>query len=318
MTDRRRFISGALAGGLAATGLSACGGGSAKHGGPLLVLVPGSLHSSFCWARVTPYLVMSGLRVLAIDLPGTGLNARFPVSAYARPFDSAAYLSEVSPDASITLADYVNSVGNLVDQLHQADEGPIVLVGHSLGGLTLNAVGESRSSKIAGLIYLSGVMIGNNESLIPDLFSKPGFGDSYIAQGRTGGIGDPAVIGASRVDLNTPDPQVRATIKAAYCADASDADFAAWANMLVTDDPVAPLTAKIALTAKNWGSLRRAYIKCSMDHIVPPTLADSLIAAADAFTPKNKTVVRTLESSHSSFLSKPKELAAILADLVGS
>ena len=55
-------------------------------------------------------------------------------------------------------------------------------------------------------------------------------------------------------------------------------------------------------------------------NVNPPTGNEKLnsavatvIAAADAFTPKNKTVVRTLESSHSSFLSKPKELAAILA-----
>jgi pimeloyl-ACP methyl ester carboxylesterase len=283
---------------------------------PLLLLVHGSLHGSACWARLTPWLVEAGLRVLAIDLPGTGLNARFPVSAFARPFDAAAYASEVSPAAALTLSDYADAVGGWVDRLHAAGQGPIILLGHSLGGLTLNAVGQTHADKLAGLIYLAAVMPGPDQNLVDAMFANPNFAASHLAQGISGAVAcDPAVIGASRFDLHTPDEAARARMKATYCADVSDEDFRAWAHGLVPDDPFAPLTQKIALTPARWGSLRRAYIKCTQDRVIPPALADDLIAAVDACTPGNRTVVRDIEASHSPFLSRPRELAAMIVDL---
>ena len=319
MGARRSFISGALASGLAAAGLKAHAAASGDASGtasPLVILVHGSRHSSFCWARVTPYLVAKGCRVLAIDLPGTGLGGRFPTSTFARPFDAAAYAVEQSPSAAITLSDYANALGNLVDDLHAAKQGPIVLVGHSLGGLTLNAVGESRSEKLAGLIYLAAVLPSNNESLIDAMSSKPSFGTSFNAQGKNGVIpGSAAKTGAGRLDLNTTDPALLATMKAAYCADTSDETFRAWLNMLVPDDAAAPQREKIRISTARWGSLKRSYIKCLQDNIVPPALADELIAAVDLFAPAKKTIVRSLDASHSSFLSKPKELAAVIAEL---
>ncbi|WP_408404122.1 alpha/beta fold hydrolase [Paraburkholderia aspalathi] len=118
-TKRRSFLAGTLAGSLVSLGLAACGEGqvvtgvsSASGELPTLVLVHGSLHGAFCWARVTPFLVAAGFKVLPVDLPGCGLNGRFPVSSYARPFDAAAYSSELSPVASVTLEDYTQAVGS--------------------------------------------------------------------------------------------------------------------------------------------------------------------------------------------------------------
>lgn len=119
--SKRGFLAGSLAGGLASLSLAACGGGgqgattSPVYGRvealPTIVLIHGSLHGSFCWSRVTPFLVEAGFKVLAIDLPGCGLNGRFPTSTYARPFDPSAYSAEVSPVASLTLADYAQYAG---------------------------------------------------------------------------------------------------------------------------------------------------------------------------------------------------------------
>jgi len=283
---------------------------------PLLVLVHGARHSAFCWSLVTPHLAAHGCRALAIDLPGTGLRGRFPSSMLARPFDRAAYADEPSPSASLTLGDYAGAVEGLVDMLHAAGQGPIVLVGHSLGGLTLHAVGESRADKLAGLIYLSAVLPGDNQSSWETMSSQPSFGTSFNAQGRNGIIaGSAERTGAARIDLHTSDPAVLAEIKAAYCADASDDMFRAWLHMLVPDDPVAPRQQKVRISTTRWGRLKRSYIRCLQDNIIPPALADELVAAIDRFVPANPTIVRSLDASHSPFLSKPRELAALLTQL---
>ena len=284
---------------------------------PLLVLVHGSLHSSFCWARVTPHLVEAGLRVLAIDLPGSGLNHPvFPASACARPFDPLAYAGEATASAAITLSDYKKAVGDLVDRLHAVGQGPIILVGHSLGGLTLNAVGESHAAKLAGLINLAAVMPASNQSLMGWVIPILAAAGSYAALGKVGAVAaDPVAVGVARFDLHTPDLSVRARIKAAYCADVSDQDFQAWLNLLVPDDALAPYVEPIALTPERWGALPRSYIQCTQDNVVPIAAVDAMVSAVDALVPANPTVLRSLVASHSPFLSKPRELAALIAEL---
>lgn len=322
--SKRGFLAGSVTGGLASLSLAACGGGGQGAIAPVygqaerlptIVLIHGSLHGAFCWSRVTPFLVEAGFKVLAIDLPGCGLNGRFPTTSYARPFDPSAYSAERSPVASLTLADYAQYAGGIVDRLYASTNEPLVLVGHSLGGITLNAVGESRASKIRSMIYVSAVIPASGESVGTCLSTKSGFAESYIAQGKNGSVRPTADIGAGRFDLNTPDPAVRSAIKSAYCGDVSDEDFLAWANMLVPDDSSGPANGNTVLTAANWGRIPRSFIKCMQDKIIPPVLADQIMAVVDQFTPDNKTVVETLDTSHSPFLSKPQELAQSIVRL---
>lgn len=313
---RRGFLAGAgigLAGSLA---LTACGGSAAEtHTAPVVVLVHGSQHGSFCWARVVPHLVLGGAIPLAVDLPGTGLSGRFPTNYYARPFDASAFAAEPSPVAGITLSDFATHVGDLVDKLHASGRGPIYLVGHSLAGLTLNAVAEAKASKLAGLIYLSAILPSAGQSLV-DTLSYAEAAQSFVLQGKAGSVGLPT-IGATRLDLMSPNPAYRAEVKAAYCHDVSDDDYLAWTNQMVPDDPEAVAVTPIPLTTAKFGSVPRCYIRCAQDRIVPPAWASRMVDAIDVFAPARRTVVRDLDSSHSSFLSRPAELAQlILSQLV--
>lgn len=289
---------------------------------PIVILVHGSAHSSFCWARVTPFLAEAGLTPIAVDLPGTGLNMPvFPASTYERPFDAMAYATEVTSSSVITLEDYRKTVGDLIDRLAAAKQGPIILVGHSLGGLTLNAVGESHSSKLAGLIYLAALMPGNNQCAIEDLLPILGAAGSAPAMGVAGAVATSPDTGVGRFDLNAPrckDPDsTYQLIKAAYCHDVSDQDFEAWRNLLVPDDAFGPFMSKIPLSQERWGSLKRAYIKCTADRVVPVAAADAMIEAVDAFSPLNRTIVKSLPgASHSPFLSQPQSLADSLSNII--
>ncbi|KAL7784832.1 Alpha/beta hydrolase fold-1 [Trichoderma ceciliae] len=57
---------------------------------------------------------------------------------------------------------------------------------------------------------------------------------------------------------------------------------------------------------------RRGYIRCLQDNALPIAMQDHLLARSGV-----EWVVRTLDSSHSPFLSKPDELMGALAEIVG-
>jgi pimeloyl-ACP methyl ester carboxylesterase len=86
---------------------------------PGLVLIHGGAHAADCWDLTIAELACRepGLRVLAVDLPGRG---RHPADL-----------------ATVTVADWVGSVVADVEDAGLAD---VVVVGHSLGGVTVPGV----------------------------------------------------------------------------------------------------------------------------------------------------------------------------------
>ena len=52
----------------------------------VFVLVHGGWHNRSAWDKVTPILEAHGFAVLALDLPGAGVNSRAPESLGRRPF----------------------------------------------------------------------------------------------------------------------------------------------------------------------------------------------------------------------------------------
>jgi pimeloyl-ACP methyl ester carboxylesterase len=87
-------------------------------------LVHGAQHGAWCWERLVPELERRGHRAVAVDLPCD------------------------DPDASI--ADYATCV---VDALAGLDD--VVLVGHSLGSLTIPVVAHFRPAR--RLVFLCSV-----------------------------------------------------------------------------------------------------------------------------------------------------------------
>ena len=86
-------------------------------------LVHGAFHGSWCWERLTPELERLGHRVLTVDLPGE------------EPLAGAAEYAAVAVTAF-------------------ADAGEdLVLVGHSLGGLTIPLIAASRPAR--QLVFLA-------------------------------------------------------------------------------------------------------------------------------------------------------------------
>src|SRR6266702_2358587 len=106
----------------------------AHHHEPSFVFVHGGWSSGFNYHQVVTQLVMAGGRELALDLPGHGQSALFPASYLSQ--DLEAFKTEPSPSKDITLASCVGYVTEVVAKIADAT-GPVILLGHSSGGIII-------------------------------------------------------------------------------------------------------------------------------------------------------------------------------------
>lgn len=100
------------------------------------------------------------------------------------------------------------------------------------------------------------------------------------------------------------------------CTLAARNDYEAIANLLTPDEPIAAFAAPVNVTAARWGTVPRAFIRCTADRAIPIAAQDNWIAQADALTPANRFVQRSLPTSHSAFFSAPADLVVALVSLV--
>ncbi|MBN3785534.1 alpha/beta hydrolase [Burkholderia sp. Ac-20353] len=311
VNSRRTFL-GRVSSGLLGAGLAACGGSQANtNSKPAFVLVHGAWHNASTYTEVIAQLAGLGHFGIALDLPGHGVRAKLPSTWQRRPFDATAFANEASPIAGITLTDYASHVIEVIDQVRALGYDRVVLVGHSLGGVTITQVGEQAAEKISKLVYLSAFLPFNGKAMLDTATSPEGAGNQVFGLV----IGDPRAIGAQRIDPADPDADYRARVKSALYGDVPDDEVAAMCNLLTPDEPVQPAVTPIVRSASNWGALQRHYIKCLQDNAVTPALAQKMIDVADAEFPQQKTVVHTLNSSHSPFLSNPAGVAQLLSTI---
>lgn len=101
-----------------------------------VVLVHGAFHNSWYWSGIVRGLGERGIAALAPDLPGHGAD-RGP-------------LGDLHGDA--------DAVRTLLDQL----DGPVVLVGHSYGGVVVTEAGEHPA--VAQVVYLAAYAADETES----------------------------------------------------------------------------------------------------------------------------------------------------------
>ena len=168
---------------------------------PAFVFVHGAWHDGATWRLVTPLLEARGHVVRALDLPGAGKIAGAPRSYGPRPLDLAAFAVERSPNAEVSQQDRTRAMVALIDEVTRDQAGLVVLVGHSLGGLTVSAVAEAIPERVSAVVYLTGLLLlpgmtaytmiehpAMADSLVPSLFlADPGLVQALrLTHGRTG------------------------------------------------------------------------------------------------------------------------------------
>lgn len=270
---------------------------------PGFLLVHGAWHGEATWRRLVPMLRDAGFDARALDLPGAGRHARLPASFTARPFDAAAFAAEPSPNAGVTQAERTEAVVALVEEMG----GNVVLVGHSLGGVTISAVAEAVPDRLRAVVYLTAFM------LPPAMPAIAMIQHETMASALAPSLfcADPGVVGALRINPMAEDAGYVSRLRETFYGDLSDADFAEIRASLHCDEPAGVAVTPSPVTSGRFGTVRRHYVRCLADRAIPLSGQDFMIAALDSAV-GGETEVHTLESSHSPFFSTPGDLAGIL------
>ncbi len=233
------------------------------------VLVSGAWHAAWCWERVAPLLQAAGHTVVAPDLIGMTDDGAAP--------------------ATVTLATWADQVAALV----AAAAEPVILVGHSRGGIIISEVAERVPGRLARLVYLAAFLLTEGETLAAASASVPrDIPDDTIVPSADG------VTSTIRGDLVGP-----------VFYSTTPEDWVARARAKLRPEPMAAMTTPLALTAARFGSVPRAYIECSRDRAVPLALQRAMQAKLPC------APVVTLDTDHSPFFSAPEALAAALVKL---
>jgi pimeloyl-ACP methyl ester carboxylesterase len=234
------------------------------------VLIHGSWHGAWCWYKIIPLLEQAGHQAIALDLPGHG-----------RDWTAA---------RDVSLQSYVESVCDVLD----AQPEPVILVGHSRGGIVISQAAEHRPAKIRTLVYLAAFLIPNGEAMLPTALS------------------DTASLIVSNLAVNEEQGyhmlKTEAFREALY-ADCSEEDVAL-ATALLTPEPNAPVAMHMHITEERFGRIPRVYIETLRDRGVSPSLQKKMYTALPC------QVVMSMQTSHSPFFSAPQELVRHLTSLV--
>ncbi|ONI80386.1 alpha/beta hydrolase [Saccharothrix sp. ALI-22-I] len=275
----------------------------------IFVFVHGSNSNSFSWSPMLREMTLLGHRALAVDLPGHGFNATFSAS-YQAPQDAAALAVAPSGLAGVPYAD---NIAHVIEVVRRAGGlGPVILVGHSRGGMTVTGVANAAPELLHRVVYMSAWCC---VELTPrEYTTEPEYASSALNDlGPELMAANPAELGSLRMNWRTADPAVLATLKTAMLAEGTDTEFLAALNTLEPDESLDAGDERVNPTT--WGRLPHTYVRLTADRSIPIELQDRFIREADTLTPDNPFDVRTLDTSHMGFLLHPQEAASMLTEL---
>ncbi len=227
------------------------------------ILIHGASHGGWCWDKVVTLLQADGHSVAAPDLPGAG--------------------SDRTHLADIDLPLYVKRVVAAID----AAPSPPVLVGHSMGGVSITEAGEARADKIACLVFLTAMMPADGQYAREISARLPGSLLSRSLELANDGIS------YAYKKANAP---------TLFYNDCSPEDTYA-AMQRLRPMPRNVTMTPIHTTPERFGRLKRVYIECTLDQAIPLELQRVMQKAV----PPDRTI--TMQAGHSPFLSAPEELA---------
>lgn len=233
------------------------------------ILIHGAWHGAWCWYKVIPRLVAAGHSVIAPDLPSLGIDQ--------------------TPLADISLAGWTRHICDIVD----AQPQPVVLVGHSRGGIVISSVAEQRPDKIGLLVYLSAYLLRDGQSLLQE--AEEDSDGPFVPHFVPSGDGVSAALPAGSVREMFYN----------RCGD----DDVALAQHLLRPEPLAPASTPMHVTEARFGRVPRVYIETLQDNAIPLSRQRKMQARLPC------RAVVSLDTGHSSFFSVPDQLVGALLEV---
>ena len=178
-----------------------------------------------------------------------------------------------------SLEDDVAATRRILDR----QDGPVILVGHSYGGTVITEAGGD--DKVAGLVYVSALAPDVGEST-GDQFSEIPAPPEFVIEPGKDGFGF--------VNLEK--------FKLGFANDTSDADAAFLRDSQV---PINMSAFGAKVTKAAWRSKPSWFIVATQDNAIAPKLLRKQAERIGA-------EVVEVEASHVPFISKPKEVAAVI------
>ena len=224
---------------------------------PTLVLVHGAGNTSLVWSRVQEHLEH---RSLAVDLPG---RRDRPADITRVTIDQAADGAAEDVDARTT--------------------GPLILVGHSAGGIVLPALAARLGDRVEHLVFVAGLCARDGNTVVDTV--RPEHREEMVAR-----LAEMRV----RYQDHMLDPVPR---------DSADA---------LVDVPTAMGIESLNLMGQrvSWDgvpdALERTFVRCLRDRIQPRALQAELAENCGAST------VLDLDCGHTPALAAPDRLAVLL------
>jgi pimeloyl-ACP methyl ester carboxylesterase len=170
-----------------------------------------------------------------------------------------------------------------------AVEGPIVVVGHSYGGAVVSEAGAHPN--VERLVYLTAFTLDTGESVVQNALT--GGEDVKLAEAMLFD-GDTVAVDPDRaVEFFYHD--CAADIAAAACGHLRPMSMAAMGGVV---------------GAAAWREVPASYVVCTDDRALPVALQRACAARVGD--------VREMPTSHSPFLSRPDDLARVLAEIVSA
>ena len=229
----------------------------------MYVMVHSAWLGGWAWGHVASLLEKQGHRVVALDLPGHG--------------------KDKTPPPQVTLESYVKAVTDVLD----TQRDPVILVGHSLGGIVISQAAENRPEKVKSLVYLCAFLLPTGGSFMK---ATEGVKGSMVL--------DNLVMAKDKTYVTIKEE----VMHEAFAHDVPDDAFAQ-ARPMIVPEPTAPLGTPISITQEKWGRIPRYYVECLADKAIPPAVQKAMYTAM----PVQK--VFSMNTSHAPNFSAPQELA---------
>lgn len=222
---------------------------------PTVILVHGAWADGSSWSKVLTPLKADGFHVVAVQLPLTSLG------------------------------DDVATVKRAI----ALEQGPVLLVGHSYGGVVITQAGDD--AKVSGLVYVA--------AFAPDANQSAG---DLIAKGPKTPVNEQL----------RPDAQgfLKLTDEGIFNDFAQDLSAVEKATLAAAQHPTSASVLGTPVTSAAWHSKPSWFIVAEHDRVIAPELESSMASSIHA-----KTI--NVPSSHVVMLSKPSAVVQVIEEAAG-